>query len=390
MSRIADARFWRVLAVAATMWSCTGTTGQEQPSVLTGPRFKAELDKPISIARDSIAHEGAELRPLLQRIASERGVALVLDRRVDPSRRIDLDLPPFRLHDALAKIAAEADCLRIVAGDTVFIGPHAGSGKLPTLIALRESELDQPATQPGGRELELRRAWTFAWDDLDRPADLVLIAAQHWALEVEGLDQVPHDLWAGGALAGVNAVEALSVLLVQFDLTFEWTADRTGVRIVPIPDKVVITRAHAVRRVTPARALERVRELYPELDVQVQGRELVATGTAEEHEVVARLARGESPDEPAPKPVDFGPLNRRRFTIQVVSRPVETVLRTLVGNGIDVRYDADQFKTMGIDLSKQISFDLKEATVEELFAAICEPAGLQFVVQGELVTLSAK
>jgi hypothetical protein len=388
MMRLANARFWRVLAVAATMWSCTETLGQERPPVLTGPRFKAELDKPISIARDSITHEGAELRPLLQRVASERGVAFVLDRRVDPSRRIDLELPPFRLRDALAKIAAEADCLCTVAGDTVFIGPRDGTGKLRTLIALRETELDQPATQPGWRELELRRAWTFAWDDLDGPADLVLIAAQHWTLQVEGLDQVPHDLWAAGTLAGVNAVEALSVLLVQFDLTFEWTADRTGVRIVPIPDTVAITRSHTVRRITAARALERIRELYPKLHVQMQGRELVATGTVEEQDVVARLARGESPNEPDPQPVDFGPLRRRRFTIQVVSRPVEAVLQTLAGNGIDVRYDADQLKTMGIDLSKQISFDLKEATVEELFGAICLPVGLRFTVEGDAVTLS--
>jgi hypothetical protein len=318
-------------------------------------------------------------------------VACVLDRRVDPSIRIVLDLPPLRLRDALSRIAAEADCLTARVGETILIGPRAASaGKLRTLIALRETELDQLATQSGGREFELRRTWTFAWHDLDRPSDLVLLAAQHWALQVEGLDQVAHDLWAGGTLAGVNAVDALSILLVQFDLTFEWTASGNGVRIVPIPGQVAITRAHAVRRISPAQALERVRSTFPDLDVQVQGRELVVTGLVEEHDVVARLARGESPEEPGPQPVEFGPLSRRRFTIQVVSRPVEAVLQTLIANGIDVQYDAEQLKALGIDLSPRISFDLKEATVDKLFRAICEPAGLRFTVEGDTVTLSPR
>src|SRR5262245_61744270 len=103
MSGLREARFWCALSIAAAIWNCTGAVGQDQSPVLTGPRFRAELEKPISIARDSIAHEGAELRPLLQRVALERGVAFVLDRRVDPGRRIDLDLPPLRLRDALVR-----------------------------------------------------------------------------------------------------------------------------------------------------------------------------------------------------------------------------------------------------------------------------------------------
>ena len=385
----ADHRRFLVLALTAVLW--TSAAAAEQPPPLTGPRLRAELEKPVSIARDSIANEGAELRPLLERVAGGRGVSYVLDRRVDPSTRIDLDLPPLRLRDALGRIAAEAGCCSGRVGETIYIGrSETSAGKLRTLIALRETELDELDAPAGGREFELRRTWTFAWHDLDRPADLVLLAAQHWALQVEGLDQVPHDLWAGGTLAGVNAVDALSLLLVQFDLTFEWTAGGNGVRIVPIPENVAITRAHAVRRISPAQALERVRSTFPDLDVQVQERELVASGLVEEHDVVARLARGESPDEPAPRPVDFGPLSRRRFTIQVVSRPVEAVVETLIANGIDVQYDAEQLKAMGADLSRKISFDLKEVTAEQLFAAICEPAGLKFAVKEETVILSTR
>ena len=122
------------------------------------------------------------------------------------------------------------------------------------------------------------------------------------------------------------------------------------------------TRAHAVRRISPAQALERARATFPDLDVRVQGRELVATGLVEEHDVVARLARGESAEEPEPKPVDFGPLSRRRFTIQVVSRPVEAVVETLIANGIDVQYDAEQLKAAGVsaERSQRLGITLEE------------------------------
>lgn len=378
------------LTIAAAIGCCVAAAGQERTAPLTGAKLQNELDKPVSIARDSITHEGAELRPLLQRVATERGVALTLDRRVDPGTRIDSELPPLRLRDALGKIASAANCVSLVVGDTVFIGPREGTGNLRTLIALRDAELNESVGLPPVRGSELRRAWTFAWDDLDRPSELVLVAAQHWALQVEGLNRVPHDLWAAGRLAGVNAVDALSLLLVQFGLTFEWTTDRAGVRIVPIPDAVAITRAHSVRRVTPVQALARVRDLFPNLEVRVQGRELIATGTVEEQDVVARLARGEPPDEPGPKPVDFGPLSRRRFTIDVNSRPVEAVLQTLIANGVDVQYDAAKLNAAGVDLSRKISFSLKDAPVDVLFRAICDPAGLNFAVKGETVTLTAE
>jgi hypothetical protein len=320
-------------------------------------------------------------------VSQTRGVAIVLDRRVDPGTAIDLQLPPLRLRDALTEIAVYADCTASVVGDTVFIGPRAGAGALRTLIALRETELDEQAEQLGRRAFELRRVRTIAYDDLERPADLLHRVAGDWNLDVDGLQQVPHDLWAGGTLAGVNAADALSLVLVQFDLTFAWTEGAKGIRIVPVPDAAAISRIHDVRRITPAQAVERVRAVFPELDVRAEGRALHVRGTVEQHETVARLARGESAEGPAPKPVDFGPLARRRFTFEVVRQPVQAVLEKLIEGGVNIQYDAGPLEAAGIDLSRKLSFHVRQATVEELFETICKPAGLRFEVRGETVVL---
>lgn len=377
----------RVAPYRACAWLllvCASALASDDPAtpLLTGSRFRAELERPISIARDR-----AELRPLLERVSQTRGVAIVLDRRVDPGTAIDLNVPPLRLRDALTEIAGHANCIAGVVGDTVFVGPRAGAGPLRTLIALRETELDDRAEQLGGRAFELRRARTIAYEDLERPAELLQRIAAHWDLSVDGLEQVPHDLWAGGTLAGVNAADALSLVLVQFDLAFSWTEGAMGVRIVPVPEDVAISRIHDVRRITPAQALERVRAAFADLDVRVEGRALHVRGSVEQHEAVSRLARGESAEGPAPKPVDFGPLARRRFTFEVVRQPVRAVLEKLIEGGLDIQYDAAQLEAAGIDLSRKLSFHVRQATADELFETICEPAGLQFEVRGETVVL---
>lgn len=50
--------------------------------------------------------------------------------------------------------------------------------------------------------------------------------ADKFKIEIDGLDQRPHDLWAKTSLPQVTATEALSLLLVQFDSTFEFVSDR--------------------------------------------------------------------------------------------------------------------------------------------------------------------
>lgn len=374
-------------ACAWLLIASVAASAAEEPAVapLAGSRFRAELDRPISISRDR-----AELRPLLERVSQTRGVAIVLDRRVDPSTAIEVNLPPLRLRDALSEIAGHANCVAGAVGDTVFIGPRAGAGPLRTLVALRETELDELGEAIGGRAFELRRARTIKYEDLERPVELLQRIARDWNLEVDGMEQVPHDLWAGATLAGVNAVDALSLVLVQFDLTFAWTEGAMGIRIVPVPEDVAISRIHDVRRVTPAQAVERVRTAFPELAVRAEGRELHVRGTVEQHEAVARLARGESAESRAPQPVDFGPLARRRFTFEVVRQPVQAVLEKLIEGGVDIQYDARQLEAAGIDLSRKLSFHVRQATVDELFETICKPVGLGFEVRGETVVLQGE
>ena len=59
--------------------------------------------------------------------------------------------------------------------------------------------------------------------------------AGRYKLKVKDLDRVPHDVWAHATLPSVNSYEALSLVLIQFDLTFQWNNDASTIQIVPLP-----------------------------------------------------------------------------------------------------------------------------------------------------------
>lgn len=352
--------------------------------LLHGSEFVRELEKPLSVSR-----EKAELRPLLERLSGERRIAIVLDRRIDPELTIDAQLPPATVRASIDEVARRAGAIVRVVGNTLIVGPDPNLGQLRTLCVLRGLELDEFGNALGGRRFQLAKTHAVSWDDLERPADLVQRIAEQAELNVAGLELVPHDLWGHGTLVGMTAVETLSWVLLQYDLTFRWTDMGRGIEVVPLTGNVAVTKELPVRRIKPDEALRRVRERFPDLQTQLNGRTLTATGLIEELDVIAALARGDNPDT-APRPVEFGKLANRRLTLRVVRQPASAVLNSLKKNGIDLRIDDAALKARTIDLSTKVSLDLKQATIADVMQAICEPAGATFRVDGETVHVPAR
>jgi len=355
----------------------------DRPQFLVGPEFHRQFDRPITVARDDV-----ELRDLLRRLGETQRIAILLDRRIDPNQEIDVQLPLMTFRDALAAIAQQVEAEVSIVGSTVYLGPPHAAQDLRTLIALRELELAPFSEQLGRRNFELSRRHTIDWLDLDRPRDLLPRLAAAASLTVMDTQLVPHDLWAGATLAEVNVVEALSLVLIQFDLTFNWTGVAEGIEPTPVPRIVALEKTHTVSGISPQNARQRIAEAFPDLELRIAGRELTATTTIERHEAIAVLARGGSLGQPAPQ--NFGPLKNRRFTMRLVRERLGDVLATLTANGLDVRYDAEQLKAGGVDPYEKLSFDLKQATIRELLDAICEPFPMTYRIEGEVITLSAE
>ncbi|MFO1096326.1 MAG: hypothetical protein U0992_23935 [Planctomycetaceae bacterium] len=349
-----------------------------------GSAFVRELDKPLGVNRDRV-----ELRELLDRLSEERKLAIVLDRRVDPSCRINVKTPPLRVQEAIESIARQAGATTRIVGNTIVVGPESGIGSLRTVCLLRGLEVDDLGAAAKGRRFELSRTITLAWEDLDRPSDLVSRIAEQAHLRVMDMELIPHDLWARGCIVEMTPIEALSWILGQYDLTFEWIDAAEGVRIVPITGAVTVTKEHPVRGIQPDEALRRVTERYPDVAARLDGKKIIATGLIEQQDAISKIARGENPDA-KPKPLKFDSLAKQRLTLRVANTSAASVLQKLQESGIDIQIDQNALQTANVNLNGEIKFDLKDATIAAVMRAICEPVGATFSVDGETVHVPAK
>ncbi len=267
----------------------------------------------------------------------------------------------------------------------IIVGPLDSLRNLRTIIALRLDELNELVGLDSPRQSRLRRRDALHWNDLDQPSELVQSIADACGLRIENPEIIPHDLWAGAVIANANAVESLSTVLMQVDLTFEWNADATAIRLVPYPADVVVERIHRPRGMTIDVAEFAVVTEFPELPIEVRGQLLAAVARIEEHERIEEIVGIRLPRELTPTPMV--PLARRTFTLTVVNQPVGGVIQALVDQGVPIDFDADQLVAAGADLSLKISLQLREASIEDLMEELCEPAGLAFEIDEEQVLL---
>ena len=360
---------------------------------LERPRIEYKTDREFESALAdtlSAAWSNVSLRHVLHRLAETQRVAILLDRRIDPGQDVLVANEGASLSEVLAAIATGAEAGVSVVGNTVYVGPPEAAAKLRTLVELRSDELrDDSFRAPGGRKMSLFALRNFAWSDLDPPQALVERISRERRLTIDDRDLVPHDLWAAATLPECSTIEALSLVLIQFDRTFEWTDGAAGVRIVPAPRAASIERTYEPRRMRAEAAAKQWQEALPGLDARAEGRRVIVRGTAEEHDAVDRLLRPRAERlSPKAAPAE-APLSNRRLTLRYRGR-ADALIATLRKNGIGVEFDAEQLAAAGVDLGGVIEMDVKEATVETFFDALCKQLGLDYAMDQSTVTLKPR
>ncbi len=364
----------------------------------SGKKFDDALDQ--KIGRTWGGGDGDSIRQALQQLTESNHASIVLDRRIDPTQPVSLTVPTTPLRDVIAALARMVDAGNVVVGNVVYVGPVESAKKLRTLIELRNEDLAKLASNAAKKtdkspwknssvSLSLRR--TIAWQDFDRPRDILKQVAEKWKIEIEGLDKLPHDLWAGSSLTQVTATEALSLLLVQFDSTFEFIPDRAAIRIVPIPLRVFVERSYALPP-NPTETIRAGRERFAGAEIIVGGAKLIVQATVEQQAEIAAWLKpgGQKLVKPATDKTEKL-LSERRFTLKLENAALGDVIKTFVANGVQIKYDPMQFADAEISLDKKINkIDVKQVPAEKLFRDLFEPLGIEVAIEGETVTLRPK
>ena len=365
-----------LLALAPSAGS--GETGKAAQSTwLTGPALTKRLSAPMDIV-----WSGKPFRAALESLSQAEKIAIVLDRRIDPDAPVAVAISGKSLAEALAAIAQHQKAAVCTVGPVVYIGPPAAARRLRTLVWLRSEEVK---TLPA----ETAKVWTrsrpFTWPDLAEPRQLLAQLARDSNIELKGLELVPHDLWAGADLPPLSLVERLSLVAIQFELTFTIAADGKTVTLVPIPDDVAIVRSYDGGR-QPEVLAKRYALLAPEAQISLSGGKVWVKGLLEDHERIASPPRPPSqPEASQPRDIELVRIERLAIKNIPLGKALEGIAARLE---LQLHIDRQAVAAAGISLEQPVSVNASGLTVDELLAEMVKSTGLTVQRTGRTVRIA--
>lgn len=347
-------------------------TARAQTPWLVGNDFVKKLSQPMAITWSEVPY-----RQALRELSQSQRVAVVLDRRVDPDRPINLAISDQSLLNVLQAAARERGMEASVLDGVVYLGPPAVARNLRTLIAVRERQLQRlPAA---GRTAWLATA-SLGWSDGATPRDILDRLCQSAGIRLLDVDsRIGHDVWAGAELPALSLLQRLSLVLAQFDLTFDIENDPRVARLAPFPDECTIQRRYRLGSAANQVARQWA-QIVPEARIRVEGGTIVVDARLEDHE---RLS-GKAKASPAPLGEDIEKVRIDSLTLEQL--PLGRVLESFAQRvGLRLELDRSAIRAAGIDLEQPITVKIQKASVNEALGAILEPASLRFERQGRRV-----
>jgi hypothetical protein len=335
-----------VAAFVAVAAFCIGLWAQDDvkaPDVAKPSRARNATGAPVkSPQRTATIHwQRVPLRDALGRLHTLFDDAVFVDRRVDPTTRVTLDIEAASAEEVVAGIAAEHDLGVARLGPLVYLGPSGAADQLRAISLARSPEIGR---LPPDLRASLTKKQLTDWPRLSEPRRLLVSAVEQRNWRVANADVIPHDLWSAGELPGLTFAEQLTVLLVGFDLTFELRPNDRSIEIVPLKgvSKSLAAGEKAKRAAAPPNSAHAKKDGKHVYTLRVQ-----------EHAVGAVLKE----------------LSKRlHWTIQI---------------------DEDAIKAAGKSLDKRVSFSVENVDQEHLLEALLSPAGLDYQLEGEQVRIVA-
>ena len=275
--------------------------------------------------RVTVNWRGQQLGLALERLAEQLPATLWLDRRVDFSQEVNLQLSNVQVADAIEQLTESYELAALHFGEILYVGPKKTTqGLAALLLRARAAAAKTPPAQAKGW-LTKRN---FSWPRLSEPRKLLGTMLDEAELSMERLELVPHDLWPERSLPASSLVDQAVLMLAGFDLTCEISADGRC-RVVPIA--------------------------YPLPDES----DKLATARPQQEKRASTTH------------------SEKRFSLKLENQPVGLVIEQLARQlKLQITWDEASLKATGRSRQALVSCDVKDVGIDQLLAAILEPAGL--------------
>jgi hypothetical protein len=336
-----------------------GSLCGQEPTWKTGPALRKQLETPLSLTWGD-----REVRGALAGLSNTTGVAIFLDRRIDPSRKLTISAADEPLKTVLLRTAEQVEGGVSLVGSAVYVGPKLAAGKLATLAALKRQEAGK---FPAELRIRLAKSEAWSWDELAEPRRLLTELAERGGLRVANPELVPHDLWPAASWPALHWTERMTLLLAGFDLTYE-AAGTSAIRLVPLPAELVSEKTYTPRGDADQAAAD-LRRNVPTAKIAVEGRTLRVWAAVEDHDRIERLLRGESVTTTKVTP------GQKRYSLTVENKPAGAVVKTIASQlGKKLKYDP----ALAEQLETEVSLKVQEVPLAELLAKTLGPLGLTY------------
>jgi hypothetical protein len=320
-------------------------------------------------------------RQALENLARNKKIAVLIDRRVDPGRKIDISLHQTPLKEVLETIARKNNLGISMVGPVAYFAPPEVARRVRTIAALRQEDVRRLAPVVAKKFFNQK---SMAWDDFAQPRELLEKLGTENGIRIEALDQVPHDLWAAADLPPLDLIERITLIAGQYDLTFQVSADGNRLTLLPVPEHVELVRTYPAGRQAQATA-KNYASLAPQAQIQIDGDKIVVAGMIEDHQ---RISAPHRPAERNTAKSAGTDLASERYALTIVERPIGPLLEQLAPQlNLELKIDDEAIRQAGVSLDQRVSFSVKDATVDELLRAALQQTRLKFVRRGNVVQI---
>ena len=287
----------------------------------------------------TVTWAGLPLRTAAGRLGEAGGVAVVVDRRIDPDVRVSLDAVGEPLAEVVSRIAAAAGAEVAPYAGHVRIVPRGRGAAVAAAERVREREL---RAVPRNLRAAVLAGGTASWAEGAVPGDVVASLADEAGIVIAGLDGLPHDHFPAGRLPPLPLAHRVDLLLAHFDRRVEWKP-----RQAP-PKGGLVFRLVAIDD-----------------------------------------AAGATPPAPAvvkpPRPGTAA----ATYSLTVAA-PLEELLATLARRfQLALAVDRPALARVGVAPGEIVRLELHDASREQMLDAILAPRGLGWRIEGDTLTVSA-
>ena len=347
----------------------------------TSPSLEKRLQQRISVT-----WQGQEIGSIIRRLMDTQGISIWLDRRVDPQQEINLHLQEASLHEALKALANEHNLGISLLKTVVYLGPPASSRDLATLSELASQSLKKTS---GETKKHLEKKEHAYWPKLSQPQMLLQKIALDAGFQIANINQIPMDLWPEKELPDLSRLDQMTLLLVGFDLTCQFSADGKTCELVPIRYPASLEQTYQLPK-NNRTSFDKLQQAITEGQFTREGRSFTYTGRWEDHLKIQALLKSRTPVKRQAK--TRPPRKKeKQFSLQLTNQPVGAVIEQLAKQlSLEVTWDENSLAAAGIRRDTPVSCRVKNAGIDKLLESILSPAGLASQREGNRLKISAK